>query len=325
MQQDEIFKIAEEYRDIRKRVYEQSTCPPNRLNNIHRENQIKLRNKIDEICTKAELERYSGNEPGIAHEIWHHLWTKNRYAGIRAQIATNEINDISSIFDDYTIFMDQEWDIEAHGHNIIRAGRYATNFIHRKGHFTGLQTIGNIPKLVKIVAVARALNTFIRENPKRQALEFITGGNDINDVWSIHTNLMSIGYRADLTALHLMMDIGFQVIKPDIVISKLFLDKGWLHKCNPALPEDLTINDLQGRGRYRTRYLYTKPNVYKPIIDLAREISQTTKKTDLEKDIGWATKNPIRELDIFMVKYGQRPENGFGIERTLFDEYRSPK
>jgi len=37
----------------------------------------------------------------------------------------------------------------------------------------------------------------------------------------------------------------------------------------------------------------------------------------LEEDIGWVTNNLIREFDIFLVKYGQKPDEKFGIMRKL--------
>ena len=59
--------------------------------------------------------------------------------------------------------------------------------------------------------------------------------------------------------------------------------------------------------------------MYKPIIEVALEIVSITKQQELKKDIGWVTCNPIREFDIFIVKYGQKPEKEFGVERTLYD------
>ena len=57
--------------------------------------------------------------------------------------------------------------------------------------------------------------------------------------------------------------------------------------------------------------------VYRPVIELARAIVAATDRYDLIEDIGWSTDNPLREFDIFVVKYGQKPERGIGIQRTL--------
>jgi hypothetical protein len=279
-----------------------------------------LRASVEKLCADADLSRYRGTNKETATAIWHHLWTKNRYAGIRSQIATTEIGDIESIFDDYEGFSKADWDIEALGHTLVRGGRQVNDFLNRTGNFTNKQTVGNIPKLIKIVSVARLLAAFLNgKDAHTPVLDFIRNGYNDEDVWGIHGHLMKMGYRSDLTVLHFMMDLGFQVMKPDIVISKILLDWGWLHKKTPQLPKDLSVKDLQGKGKYRQGFKYMSEKMYKPIIELAREITSITKREDLEKDIGWVTHNPIREFDIFLVKYGQKPEREFGVERTLYD------
>jgi len=312
--------MSETYRKIRKAVYEEATRPLPNNPEIHRQNKERLKRGVKQICDYAELNKYSGTDKNTATAIWHHLWTKNRYAGIRSQVATREIEDIENIFDDYERFAGPEWDIEASGHTVLRGGHQAHAFLARTGCFSNKQTIGNIPKLIKIVSVARLFIEFLKNKDEDiPVLDFIKSRYDIEDVWAIHGHLMKIGYRSDLTVLHFMMDIGFPVIKPDIVVSKIFLDQGWLHKKIPELPKYLTFRDLQGKGKYRQKFMYTKEKMYKPVIELAREIVSKTKQEDLKKDIGWVTRNPIREFDIFLVKYGQKPEKEFGIERTLYN------
>lgn len=187
------------------------------------------------------------------------------------------------------------------------------------GQFKGLHTVSNVPKLKKIISTARAYARYFKENPTDDAIKFVIGGFDETSVWDIQQRLLDLGYGADLTALHFMMDTGFRVIKPDVVVSRLFLDWGWLHYADQSLPMDLTRDDLLGRGRYKSRYHYTKPVIYRPIIDLANKIVQHIKADDLNKDIGWSTNNPLREFDLFVVKSGQLPEPDFGIEKRLYD------
>lgn len=320
MNENDINEMSETYRRTRKAVYEEATRPLSNNPNIHRQNKERFKRSVEKICDDADLNKYSGTDKSTVTAIWHQLWTKNRYAGIRSQIATTEIFDIENIFDDYQRFALSDWDIEASGHTVLKGGRQVHDFLNRTGDFSNRQTIGNIPKLVKIVSVARLLVEFLtNKEADTPVLDFIKGKHNIEDVWAIHEHLMKIGYRSDLTVLHFMMDIGFQVIKPDIVISKIFLDWGWLNKIIPELPKDLVFKDLQGKGNYRQKFIYTDDKMYKPVIDLARKIVSKTKQEDLEKDIGWVTHNPIREFDIFLVKYGQKPEKEFGVERTLYD------
>lgn len=320
MTESDLQKMSEHYRRIRKAVCEEATRPLSNNPDIHLKNKALMRAIVEKLSNEAVLNSYRGTDKNTATAIWHHLWTKNRYAGIRGQIATTEIQHIERIFDDYESFAGEEWNIKASGNTVISCGRQVRNFLNRTDDFTGKQTIGNIPKLVKIVSVARLLTDFMNtKNASTSVLDFITNGHGDEDVWAIHGHLMSIGYRSDLTVLHFMMDLGFQVIKPDIVISKLFLEWGWLHKIIPELPQDVCFDDLRGQGKYGTRFQYTSKKMYKPAINLARQVVAITKREDLEKDIGWVTDNPIREFDIFTVKYGQKPEKEFGVERTLYE------
>jgi hypothetical protein len=313
-----IDEIRAKYRNIRRQVYEQATLPVVANETQHAENQSRIREGVETVCNRANLAHWSAATDDARRALWNHLWTKNRYAGIRAQIATTEITQLTPLFDDYNWFCDPGWDIESKGHTIHSAGSLARNFLERTGPFATIQTIGNIPKLKKIVAVARHFKRFFDEHPNAAAIDFVTRNLKPDDTWAVHDQLMEAGYTADLTALHFMMDVGFQVIKPDIVISRLFLDWGWLHYALPALPADITRADLSGKGNYSTRYLYTKPIIYKPVINLAREIVRGIERQELVADIGWATINPIREFDIFVVKSGQLPEIKFGIERRLY-------
>ncbi|OAI11601.1 hypothetical protein A1507_20030 [Methylomonas koyamae] len=248
------------------------------------------------------------------------MWTKIRYAGIKAEIASTEISDISFIFDHYENFFDGkwnikiEWDKKEKKHKLVEAGSLIEDFLSRTGVFEKRQTVGNLVKLNKTIGLARAYGKFVKSH---DPIQFVTLGADENDIWKIHEHLQGIGYTSDLTALHFMMDIGFQVIKPDIVISRLFLHLGWLHDIVYNLPDDITDDDLVGKGKYKSKFQYTSPKLYKPIIDLTRQILKNNNSDDLKHDIGWSTNNPIREFDIFMVKYGQEPEKKWGLTKNL--------
>jgi len=313
-----IDKMRMKYREIRRQVYEQATMPVIANESRHAKNKTLLQNGVETVCKRANLEHWRSATVDARRGLWNHLWTKNRYAGIRAQLATTEITQLSPLFDDYTWFCDPGWDIESQGHSVISAGSVTRSFLERTGPFTNIQTIRNVPKLKKIVTVARHFKSFFDKYPNAAALDFVTRGLRPDDTWALHDQLMESGYTADLTALHFMMDAGFQVIKPDVVISRLFLDWGWLHYAIPMLPDSVTRADLAGRGNNGRRYLYTTPTIYKPIINLVREIVSGIEPQELIADIGWATTNTIREFDIFVVKAGQLPESVFGIERTLY-------
>lgn len=312
------------YRKVRRDVFREATRGPKDSPIQHQANQKLFRKHVVSFSDIANLSNYVGGDNGTALELWRHLWTKIRYAGIRSSLATKEIEDIKFHFADFHHFADGAWDLKSSGHTIKSAGENVRHFVNRTGLFEGRQTVGNIPKLQKTIALARRFGAFMQsKSASTPCLNFITGGMALDDPWAIHEHLLSIGYTGDLTALHLMMEIGFQVMKPDVVISSLFLEWGWFHKVIPNLPKDLSVDDLHGKGRHGTKWIYTKPRLYKPAIDLARLISGTTRPADLREDIGWVTGNPLREFDVFVVKYGQMPEPHLGIVTKLSKSQKS--
>jgi len=321
---DLIQEMSEQYRKVRKLVYEKATLPTIKSEVEHQQNKAKLRDSITNVCNTASLSLYEGTKKEVAYKIWHHLWSKNRYAGIKAATASREIHDIANIFDDFELFSNSSWDLEIESQLVwnekkkkhtrrfvvVRGGSHVHDFLKRTGDFKGACTVGNLPKLRTIIRVARKLKEFMENKPAiTPPLHFVTSGISHSDVWAIHDNLINeIGYGGELTTLHFMMDLGFQVMKPDIVISSLFQSWGWLRE---ILPGDLSKSDL--------RKNYTKPRMYKPIINLSRRIAEATNQNDSRTDIGWVTNNPLREFDLFIVKYGQEPEKDYGIIRKLHD------
>lgn len=313
-----IKRLSNEYRAARRAVFERATLPQDASIKEHAANKKKLRTSIERICADADLNLYTGYGKEAAMRIWRKLWRINRYARIKSTIAAKEISDIASVFDDYHEFCNSTWNIPANRHQLVHGGKNVHHFLNRTGRFSGCKTVRNLVRLRKIVDIARKLKKFANQKkPKTPFLWFITNGLCTDDVWSIHKYLLEIGYTGSHTALHFMMDLGFAVIKPDIIISRQFLERGWLQIADSSLPKDLTLNDLEGKGAYRSRYDYKNPVVYMPIIDLARRIVDVTKPQDLVNDIGWATGNPLREFDIFLVKYGQHPDPDFGITQCL--------
>ncbi|WP_417689365.1 hypothetical protein [Pseudidiomarina sp.] len=309
--------IRDFYRQLRIQVYQEATAPLTSSGPTHIQNQDVFKTFVLDLANNANLELFQSASPEARTALWHHLWTKNRYAGIRASTATKEIRDIEPLFDNYAWFSESEWDLHAKGHHVIQAGSHVENFLNRQGPFEGKQTVGNIPKLKKIIHVARDFKSFFDNYPDRPAIDFVTRDLDQSDIWLIHQQLQKNGYVGDLTTLHFMMDVGFQVIKPDLVISRLFLDWGWLHEA-ADIPSDLTRADLVGEGKYGARYKYTGSRIYKPIIELSRQIVSGLDSKELENDIGWVSTNPMREFDIFVVKAGQQPEPHFGLTRRLY-------
>lgn len=317
--------MANTYRDVRRRVFEEATLPANGDLETHRRNQKTLRERMTSICQAANLKNYGfGSSNAVARQyadaIWKQLWTKIRYAGIKAQTATTEIAHIEFYFDDFDNFVSSAWDIESRAHELLGGGRMVRSFLNRSGPFKDKQTIGNLPKLKRTVDVARRFANAVEAG--KPPIDLILGGLAPEQVWEIHQRLIrEVGYGGPLTALHFMMELGLNVVKPDIVLTKLMIHWGWLQSYFDDVPNDVSEASIRGTGRkYGGRYQYNKRFMYGRVIDLAREILKRVSQKEMKEDIGWVTNNPIREFDLFLVKFGQKPEREFGIERTLFDE-----
>ena len=183
-------------------------------------------------------------------------------------------------------------------------------------------------KIDKYVRLARKLKKMKEDERKEYPLEYFVG--DINQnfrslkdshIWGIHKRFKE--FLGKITALHLMMELGFWVVKPDIVMTKLF-HRGKLL----GLPEEKVIDG--------NKYKYTNSGVYKKMINVGREIAY-----DIEKELDpkdnlkrlakkeletrnklkrLAKHNIIRALDLFLVKFGQEPDPACGITRNLNKE-----
>ncbi len=186
----DISAASETYRRARKAVSEGSRDKPS------------LKQGVTDLCDRANLGLYAGTNASAAEKVWRILWITNRYGNIHARIATKEINDIQSVFNDFTVFCLPSWDVESHGQ--VRAGSDAQQFLDRTGPFAGRQTIGNLPKLKKIVLVARALNLFLqRKQSTDTILDFVTNRLPASDVWGVQEHLLGVGWgRINRPSLH---------------------------------------------------------------------------------------------------------------------------
>jgi hypothetical protein len=315
--------MARTFRSVRKRVFEEATLPFDGSTSGHRFNQQKFRACVQSICNASSLPKYGHGDSCPTSEhftrgIWHQLWTKIRYAGFKAETASTEIRDIECYFDDYRRFGSGDWDIQANGHEMIQGGPMVHAFLNRTGPFRGKNTVRNVAKLERTIRLARSLAKHIDDG--NSAISFVLRGSQPDDVWAVHRKLTKdTDSLAALTALHFMMDIGLQVVKPDIVLTRLMIHWGWLQSHFDDVPDDISEADIRGKGpAYGTRYRYDKPFMYRRVIDLSLEIVRQISCEDLQADIGWVTDNPVREFDLFLVKFGQLPEPEIGIVRTLF-------
>lgn len=156
------------------------------------------------------------------------------------------------------------------------------------------------PKLGRILAAAAAFRAFA---PGAQALRSLFGDSydEPGDeaFWRVHGRLARLtGYT---TALHIMTDLGFNCVKPDIWLVRLMCRLGWIEDALPANSADDAI-----------RKAYQKPSIARVVIGRARQIAGHVH--------AWNKGSPLREFDFVMVKYGQKPGE-FGIVRSLHEEW----
>jgi hypothetical protein len=304
-------QMFEQFREIRRRVWFEAT-------GNKPENQSKFKEMAVELSDKANLSYWRTNAPEVRSEIWEQVVEKIFYAGFDASKVNSVMNSIRAQFGDYKSLCSPHWEVRIKNRRISDdSGPLARAY----GADDGLEgKIRHAYKIRKIVEVGRYFNSYFDRNREASALSIILQGKDSEDVWVVSGNLDDIGLSGRLTQLHLLMDLGFDCIKPDIVISRLVLSLGWLAHFAPELPADLQEADLRGEGKYRSKYHYTNDVVIRPIVNLAREFASRMRqeRKALEEDIGWISSNPIREFDIFMVSYGQRPDPNVGIEIQLW-------
>lgn len=287
-------KARQQYRTLRIRVAHADLSAADRTGSPDEHNGF--RHEAFRVCEAADLNRYRSPSPSVRALLWRQIWTKNRYSSVRASVAEREIDDIGELFDDFRWFADPCWDTVNKGHQLLQAGSCIQDFLGQTGPFSGKHTVGNVPKLVRLVHIARAFKDYFEIHQGKDAISFITGGLPEEAIGDILARLHSLGYGGELTGLDLLMDLGFPVIKPDIVRTRVFWQLGWLSHIIPELPDDLTEHDLQGRGPYKHRYVYTSRRLYQPMIEFSNRLIMGLDPQDLEKDIGWVTPNPFREF-----------------------------
>lgn len=290
------------YHRIRDLVLEEATRPLS----THEGNKKLVRQNLETLC-----QRFDPTMP--VDKFWYECWTHFRWAGIGAAIGTADVEahrkvqvfacfrELASPDWDYPDRIPKEWTIDGWGD---RAAAYLRG--DPPYNIKGL--IKNRQKLRKTIHVARKLKTATEKYGHNKYLNGIFGNNFYEEIgnesldtiiyWAKSYNRLMTGDNI-ITIFHLMMDLGFYCVKPDIVLTDIFYRLGWLKEA--GLPE--------GMARVEVRKHYRKERVYLPLQRVARQLAEEI--NPLFPD------NAIRELDWVMVKYGQTPEPERGIVRNL--------
>jgi hypothetical protein len=285
--------MAAVFERIRAAVLQEATLPSPYDAKQHADNQAAFTEKLESLCKNARL-----RADMTADDLWRQVWTKIRYAGFKAEYVGFEIPRLTPFFNDFRQLAGPAWHFDPHG---IGHGEAVQEFLDRTGRFTGISYSRLAPKLRKILTAAIAFQAFPPSAPALAAL--------LGDDWAepgdealrrAHHRLAKlVGYT---TALHVMMDIGFNCVKPDIWLVRLMCRLGWIEDALSAASAETVIKKN-----------YQKPRIAEAVITRARQITKEMH--------AWHPEAPLREFDFVMVKYGQKPGE-YGITRSLHSTWR---
>ncbi|TCF97848.1 hypothetical protein BZM26_28880 [Paraburkholderia strydomiana] len=181
-------------------------------------------------------------------------------------------------------------------------------------NYTGIAFAANPPKVKKYVELARELKSIGTNQP---VLRHFLGAYTFNckhlkgtaykqdklDFWGAHANLHP--FVGDVTALHLMMDIGLKTIKPDRVMTYLFYRLGWLRTLPPRMSKEEVMDAYQNR------------DVIDEMLHRADVLAASLESRPRYQRLSRNGMSTHRLLDIWFVKYGQEPETRFGLTKNL--------
>jgi hypothetical protein len=290
------------YYKVRDSVLEKATMPRNDKDASQEINQILIHDNLRLLCKKFD--------PSISVEdFWFECWSHFRWAGIKAVTGTADVDahKRSSVFDDFHKLSNPAWDFP----ELPDGGSWgseAKSYLSGEPPYDVTGLIRKRDKLKKTVRLARALDHLVRDFGPEKYLAGVFGAlffeqikePSTESVQAWHANLCRlIGGSNEITAFHLMMDLGLPCIKPDIVLTDMFYRLGWLNETSLSL----------GMSRSQISKQYRKPQVYWPMQKAALEVSR-----EIIPLIG---DNALREMDWMMVKYGQEPEPKRGICHNL--------
>lgn len=328
------------FESVRSAVVESGTVAPTWVS--HQANQSKLKATVAQVLEEAiprELDH---------RELWQVLWQRVVYAGTRSAKANAEIKsmrDLVPLFQDldhyvegHYVFDENEWHAFADqwkgrlenkwqktrwielsktasdwNPSAYFAGKKTTPEIWKvltkdSAEYPGLRFSTHSGKVAKYIRLACFLHQH-RAAGHQRPLDYYLGGSTFIDEhltgqqWLHERRLLDkvrtrlSAQVGQLTALHTMMDLGLKTIKPDRVMTYLFSQLGWLQSLPSTMPKDEVLD------------VYTKDIVVEEMTVRADVFAAALHKAGYSQ--------AYRLLDIWLVKFGQEPEEMFGITVNL--------
>lgn len=322
---------VELFENLRSFIIEEGTKPYPYDKTTHNSNKQKLINRIEQLCESVYY-----RSDITSDELWKLMYERVFYSGTKASKATAEIESMQKYgaFKNFRTLSNNDWNFSKHewdeftkywknevknNSSWLLLAKESSNweksiksFFHftgdktiqlmtKSGDFEGIRFSALSAKMEKYIKIARFLISKENELSRNKILQVFTGANynfEKHKFWNIHKKFATL--LGDITALHLMMDLGFKTVKPDRVLTYLFAKLGWLD----VFPETVSKEEVLKS--------YLKRNVWEDVIE---------KSLILGELLEGKYKNPLRQLDIWIVKYGQEPEETFGLTKKLEKDF----
>lgn len=291
----------EKYELIRQEVWNKATLPLDGNADEQKRNQDLFKTKL--ISLSQPIDYLSPDS------FFQAYWEHHRWAGIKAQTGTLDvaIHNELGFFNDYKALCSTAWDYpkKVKWDSLQDWGANAQAYLTKEKSSNRGTYVANPHKLKKTIAVARAISRAVKIHGEQEFLRGILSKDFYEQKciksWVKQLNQLA-GGDSSITYLHLFMDLQFPTIKPDIVVTDIFYRLGWISDVIPEL--NLTRKDI---GK-----IYRQPKIYWRVIQVGIELARQFPPIIAD--------NAIREVDFFIVKYGQEPEPSVGVVRNLDKE-----
>lgn len=162
----------------------------------------------------------------------------------------------------------------------------------------------NRPSLKKTISAARRINEF-KEVNKRSIIQFYTyGTNDVNDsdaLLKIYTKFKNEFTYGPVLVYHLMMELGFQFVKPDRVLNLITARLGLIESYKSGHYTHRISNNISTEEAVA---LSGRQDFIERVQKKYREISE-------------ASGVSMRLIDYMIVKLGQKKDLNSGFARTI--------
>ena len=322
----------------------------------HEANKVRLQAACDDVIARAEFDLKKDHRA-----LWQEIWPRIVYAGTRSSKATEEINSMRALvpmFQDLDhfsperyVFNEIEWQaFSKRSKNRLRANPKKDDGLSKSladphvssaaeltrttpevwkiltkdpETYPGLRFSTMIPKIKKYLNVAthlhkdRAAGNELPLNYYTERQQF-NAAHQFGQAWVVERKALDqVRKRFEnqvgpLTALHTMMDMGLKTIKPDRVMTYLFSQLGWLQTLPASWTQQKVIREY--RREPVIREMTVRADVFAASLDRA------------------GLSRAHRRLDIWFVKFGQEPDQTFGLTvnlqrqspgiRSVFDRVR---